>query len=169
MYSVSEHKDFVKDIIICLYYHILECTLGNYSNFPRSPSPKNIIKVSPMSSSSCGRTNWRREQALALHCQLSPPQILISSQGAVNPLNHLHCPHFFTPASWDISQKHQETWTSAESFPQLPWAVIFIDLSPIPPGLKREKEKTFITYGFLHTKCSSRKSLLNGNTENNKI
>lgn len=81
----------------------------------------------------------------------------------------LHCPPLFTPASWDVSQKHQETRTSAESFPQLPWVVIFIDLSPIPPSLKREKEKMFITHGFLHTKCSSHKSLLNRNIESNKI
>lgn len=94
-------KIYVKDIIICLYYHILECTLGNYSSFPRSPSPKNIIKVSPMSSSRCWRTNWRRKQALALHCQLSPPQqILISSQEAVNPLNHIvTLPTIFHPST----------------------------------------------------------------------
>lgn len=100
VYSVSEHKD------LCEGYYYLSLLSYSWMDpgelFKLSKvTPKNIIEVSPMSSSRCWRTNWRREQALALHCQLSPPrQILISSQGAVNSLNHIvTLPTIFHPST----------------------------------------------------------------------
>lgn len=87
IHSTVSIKIYMKDIIISHYY-ILKCTMGNYSSFSRSPSPKKSWKCHL-----CLHTDVEEQQTkgenepVVLHCQLSPPwQTVISSQGGYEPI-----------------------------------------------------------------------------------